>query len=153
MFFEQNKKPRRRKNLLNKLFFNQISFFLIGLGILVLLGFPLYKNITRQYHASNEIKGLQKEIAGIESKQLKLNNLIEYLNSDEFVQKQARLNLNFMKPGEEVVVVSGADAAAAGPAAGPDEKLFTIPGLSRADPPKKESNPEKWRDYFFKSAN
>jgi hypothetical protein len=46
----------------------------------------------------------------MEDKNNNLNKLIKFIGSDEFAEKQARLNLNYKKEGEEVVIIKDKDA-------------------------------------------
>ena len=96
---------RGRKNVFEKIFFNQKFIALIGLLAIVLISFPLVKNALKQYRVNKEISGLKKEFNDLQNKVVDLKNFVSYLQSDQFVEEQARLNLNLKKAGEELTVI------------------------------------------------
>lgn len=110
------------------------NFFTIIL-ILVLF-FTLFKMI-REIRVRSDIN---KEIAILEAQKQKLvgqktelEKLLSYLRTDEYIEKEARLKLNLVSPGEKQINLSGTDNDKAGAATDTDEK----------------SNAAKWFDYFF----
>jgi len=97
---------RERKNgFLIKIFYNKKFLAFLGLVIIILISVPLAKNISKRYEISREIRGLEEEIKEQEFKNNDLKKLINYLESDQFVEEQARLNLGLKKPGEGVAVI------------------------------------------------
>lgn len=146
---------RKIKTKISGLIFNTKTFFLVTLVIFVLLMIPLSKNVASRYRINQEIKGLEMEIANTQNKNQDLNKLITYLNSDQFVEQQARENLNLKKEGEEVVVLRGLNeetgkekqADTATPLA--DKSVFSVPGLEKAQARTEISNPQKWFNYFW----
>jgi len=114
------------------------------------IGYPLAKNIAKQYGINGEIKDLEKEISGVESKNSELKGLIDYLGSDQFAEEQARLNLNYKKKGEEVLVIDdekyAGDASSTGKA---NTSPYTISGKDKVPPPPVIGNPTRWWRYFF----
>jgi len=132
---------QKEKNILNKIIFSPIALSIVGLVIIVAISIPLARNISKQYEINKEMKDLENEISNLESKNNKLNGLIEYLESEEFVDEKARLNLNYKKEGEEVVVIK-------------EKELISdhnIDGLISGfrDNNEGASNPKKWWNYFF----
>lgn len=139
-----------RKNnpsLLSRIFFNQKFLSLIILSGLILLSFPLIKNIKQRHGADQEIDELREEINRVEGKNKDLQKVIGYLGSEQFVEEQARINFGLKKDGEQVVVVqSGNDKISDS-----NGIIFNIPGLDNAEPEKQETNPQKWFKYFFEN--
>ena len=131
--------------MLNRLFFLPVSLAILGLALLVLISIPLARNASRQYEINQEVESLQKEISDLESRNTELNDLIGYLNSSGFAEEQARLNLNFRKEGESVVVVKdpGDDAAAGEPVRAGAQPAAS--GLAAGT----ATNPQKWWLYFL----
>jgi len=129
---------REKKNLVLKILYDQRFLALVGLAIIILISFPLAKNISRRYKLNKEIQGLGKEISDLETRNKDLKQLISYLESDQFVEEKARLDLGLKKEGESVVVIqeNPADASKA----------------SNEENAKKENltNFDKWWNYFFK---
>jgi cell division protein FtsB len=140
----------KKPGIVQKIFFNQISFALLGLIVLGAIGYPLAKNVGKRYDVNNEIKELETEIGGIENKNLELKNLIDYLDSDQFAEEQARLNLNYRQEGEEVVVIENGQQPQNN-AAGANITSYSISGMDKTAPPPVKNNPVRWWEYFSSS--
>lgn len=140
---------RRKNNYLQRIFFNQKFLTLLGLIVIILISFPFAKNTLKQYRINKEIDGLKKEISDLQNKNVDLKNFVSYLESDQFAEEQARLNLGLKKPGEELTVIKSVDGNdLAGTSSG--ATIFNIPGYEKLRPEVKKSNPKKWLDYFLK---
>lgn len=137
---------KKKKKLLNKMFLNQIALMLVGFIIIVLISIPLAKNMSKKYKVNNEIKDLQKEINDLEGRNTDLKELVKYLNSDRFVEDQARLKLNYKKPDEEVFIIKGMEDD--NTSLDRKNPSYNIPGLNKNEA-KKENNIIKWWKYFF----
>ncbi len=128
-------KKRRNKNL----FSHPIFFTLIGLALLFLIAVPLVKNINKKKAVDKEIKELEEEISRLETDNNDLQNFISHLNSEEFIEEQARLNLGMKKRGEEVVILKNENI-----------DLFSKKLENNKNNDKEElSNPQRWWRYFF----
>lgn len=139
---------RRKNNYFEKIFFNQKFLTLLGLAAIILISFPFAKNTIKQYRINKEINELKKEISGLQNKNVDLKNFVSYLESDQFAEEQARLNLGLKKPGEELTVIkiaAGDNLASTSSGA----TMFNIPGYEKTGPELKASNPRKWLNYFF----
>ncbi|NCO79828.1 hypothetical protein CO116_03000 [Candidatus Falkowbacteria bacterium CG_4_9_14_3_um_filter_38_19] len=143
---------RKRKNLFIKIFSSQKLLALLGLIIIILISLPLAKNVSRRYRINQEIKELEKEISALENKNLDFKELVSYLESDQFVEEQARLKLGLKKEGEAVAVISGPTTGES-PAAATSSPIYNIPGLEKIQPAKPISNLERWWRYFFEPSN
>lgn len=141
---------QRKNNYSEKIFFNQKFLTLLGLAAIILISFPFAKNAVKQYRINKEISGLKKEIAALENKNVDLKNFVSYLESDQFAEEQARLNLGLKKPGEELTVIKMAAGQAPAGAASSGATIFNIPGYAKLGPEAKRSNPRKWLNYFLK---
>lgn len=140
---------RGRKNILEKIFFNQKFIVLIGLCAIALIGFPLAKNKLKQYRVNQEISELKKEIGRLNGQGADLQNFVAYLQSDQFAEEQARLNLNLKKAGEQLTVIKPGQAGGqAGLTSG--DSIFNIPGYNQEKSGPTASNPRKWINYFTK---
>lgn len=135
-------------SFLKSLFSKQFLFTLVLLGLLVLISFPLSKNWRQKRSIDKEIKGLELQAKELEGKNNNLKNVLDYMQSDQFVEKEARTKLNYKKPGESVVVIEGRPGETPVTATSP----FEVP----PEPPKIPELPatinfNKWLDYFFTS--
>jgi cell division protein FtsB len=80
-----------------------------------------------------EIGKLESQMERINKDNEELTSLIQYLNTPEYKEKEAREKLNLAKEGEHVVVLPGGEVASA-----KDEK-----------PQEQPANYKLWLDYFF----
>jgi cell division protein FtsB len=120
-------------------------FVFFSLLAFIWLGLVLTKTIYKKYQLSQEIESLKVEIAKMDKKEQDLTKLIDYLGSQDSLEKEAREKLNLKKEGESVLMVSETDLArelsdssSQGPAASNEEKLA------------EENNLVKWWKFFFK---
>lgn len=142
----------KKRTAISSMIFQPASLTLIGLIVIVLISLPLIKNIRKQISFNKEISTLEKEIADLEGKNTELKGLISYLNSDEFAEEQARLNLNYKKEGEEVLVIKDKSEGEEDIENNPDQALksiYNIQGLDNKPETPKPSNIKKWVDYFL----
>lgn len=139
---------RKKENFIKKIFTHNVSTSLIGLGIIIFISIPLAKNTSKRYDINQEIIKLQAEINEMEKKNTELSGMVEYLESDQFIAEQAKLNLNYKQAGEEMVVIKDKDAETASTETGDKNSVFDIKGIDK-DPKKPAGNPEQWWNYFF----
>lgn len=69
----------------------------------------------------NELKNLDKKIAEVERLASELERLGDYAKSDGYLERQARLKLNYKKPDEKVVYVYNTQAGLTKEAGGASE--------------------------------
>jgi cell division protein FtsB len=98
-------KKRAEKNFFSAWLANRRIFGIIALVFLLLILVPLAKNYSRQRLVADEIAGIQQEIADFEAKNKELRETIDYLQSDQSLEEQARLNMGLKMPGEKVAVI------------------------------------------------
>lgn len=141
----QNNRPRsfnsgsdnNNDNFFYRLFRNQRFLAFIGLVLLVLISFPLFRTYTQKRMIEEEIAQMNADIETYEQETEKLQKMIEYLGSEESLEAQARLNLNLKKPGETVVVI--------------EREGEDFESLEKEDDELNVSNFKKWKEYFLSS--
>jgi cell division protein FtsL len=122
-------------NFFYRLFSSQRFLAIIGLVFILLIVFPLARIYTQKRLVENEINDVQKQIKDFESTNQDLQQMITYLQSDQSLEEQARLNLNLKKPGEQVVVIET------------PKDSTTTDDINKTTA--SESNFTKWWHYFF----
>ena len=125
----------KRKSLFSKF------LLLICLIILVLFSLALGREYFKKRQINKEVYFLEEEIERLEKDQAEFSELIDYLNTEDFWEKEARLKLGLQKPGETLVVIS-------------DDYFKSSSGEDRETKKITEmvieiSNPSKWWNYFF----
>ncbi len=88
---------------------------IIGTALIavVYLAFTTGSYVIHYYQLRGEERALRQEIVDLDSEREQLTAVRDYLESDEYVEDVARRTLGLVRPGETLVIVSGADAAAA----------------------------------------
>ena len=79
----------------------------IGLVALFLLATVNFTRTTRDVlESSQRLDEIRNEVTVLKGEKIALEGELEYKKSDEFVEKEARNKLGFVRPGEEVFVPS-----------------------------------------------
>lgn len=133
----------KQQNIVVRFIFSPQVFFLIVIIIFVALAFPISKNISKKYKIDEEILELEKEIQVLEDSNGDFKKMIKYLESDYFVEEQARLNMGLKEEGEGVIVIEQ-NILGAG-----------IGGRNDLDMnvKRRDLNASSWWSYFFGERN
>ncbi|MFP4514981.1 MAG: FtsB family cell division protein [Parcubacteria group bacterium] len=126
----------KKDNFISRLFKSQLFFTLLGLMLLVMILIPVYRNYQETNAIDKEIAEIQKEIKEYESSNQELRQMLDYLESEESLEAQARLNLGLKKPGEEVVVIK---------TEAENQEIINNINNKKEDLP----NSKLWFSYFF----
>jgi len=113
-------------------------FLIGGVAMLVLVSIALSKEVVRRYAVNREINQLKKDVEDLEKRNAELSDLIQYVNTEDFQEKEARTKLGMAKPGEKVVVIPDV------PEQQPEEGTINTPANLE-----EMSNPQRWWNYFF----
>lgn len=87
-------------------FFQSKVFIVSMLTLLVLVAYGYGRAFYQDYTIKQEIRELQDEIRSLETKRLESLEILDYVLSDAFVEREARTALNLKEPGEEVYVIT-----------------------------------------------
>ena len=102
--------------------------------LLLILSFvKVSKEVVLRYNIHQEIKELEGQLSELKEKTETTDKLITYLKTDEYVEKQARSQLNLSKPGEKQINLFTTDS---------DRNIIEQGGNL--------PNINKWFNYFFK---
>jgi cell division protein FtsB len=118
-----------------RFFSSQRFLALIGLVFLVVVIFPLARTYSQRQLVEKEVADVKKQISEYESQNQQLKDLALYLQSEQSLEEQARLNLNLKKPGEAVIVIE-------------DAKNNVI-STNASSSEENVSNLTKWWRYYF----
>ncbi len=132
---ENKNRPESKRNSSSFAFFSHPKVFaIIALVFLLLILIPLAKNYSRKRLIEREIAEISQEIAEFENKNKDLQEMISYLQSDQSLEEQARLNMGMRRPGESVAVVQG--------------DFLDLINLEK-EKPAPLPNWKKWQKHFF----
>lgn len=107
----------------------------MNLALVFVFGFNFAKEFIKNRRLNVEIKKLEVLAREAEAKNLDILNLAEYLDTEQFLEEEARTKLGLKKPGEEALVVNIPQLGA--------------PTGTEAKKKLELSNAQKWWKYFF----
>ena len=120
--------------------FIKTKFFVVAgtMALFLSLSF-LGRELYKKYQIRQDVRNLEAQAAKIEGQNQGLLELINYLKTPEYKERQARAVLNLQKPGEIAVALPGT---------GNTEK-FRDPLGDEQEATGEISNFKKWWNYFF----
>ena len=137
---------------------------LYTLGVLVLFfAYQTAQVAIKRHQTKQDIQTFEKQVADLQHTKGSLQELNQFLETDFFAEKEARLKLGMQRPGEQVVVLTGkettGDNNTSNNSSG-DGKISSVSSSGTSvvknstqetteKPRKEKSNPGKWWDYFF----
>ena len=140
---------RSKSDLKTKIFSSKI-FIVCAFIVLVIVGTAAAKEFYKKHQIQKEISFLEEEIEKVEESNKEFVQLIEFLKTESYLEREARLKLNLQKSGEKVVVVSqkSNDILQDEP-----ENKFESKNkeeiITEEKNPKEISNPRKWWNHIF----
>jgi len=117
---------------------SKIAVLLIGLIVLILLGYAFINNFLLNQEIDQEIAQIGNSITTLEEQNIELQELIKYFDSSAYAEQKARAELSLKKEGENVVVITDENKDA-------EDNIDTLKKLVTT----KDSNPKRWFTYFF----
>ncbi|MFA6981546.1 MAG: septum formation initiator family protein [Patescibacteria group bacterium] len=109
----------------------------IALSILFIIATVNFSKTTISIiESSKRLDETEEEVLSLESERENLEKELDYRKSDEFIEEKARNDLNLIKPGERVYVVS-------------EELTKKVEEARKLVGEIEKSNIQKWADLFF----
>ncbi len=96
---------KNQKEFWLKKVFHSSWFFAIILFFLIIFSISLVNEMMRKVEIQNEIDSLEKQVQELEDNNSELEVMINYFQTEEFIEKEARTKLGYKKVGESVVSV------------------------------------------------
>lgn len=78
-------------------------------AVLFFVTFKLFEQTYKQNQINGEISRMQQEISALNQDNHDLEELINYLQTDDFKEKEAKDKLNLIKEGESLVLIKEKD--------------------------------------------
>ena len=103
-------------------------FTFILLFAVVFLAYLIFRDYPKSREVKNQLGEIESNLENLKKDEEKQKGLAEYLNSESYLEKQARLRLNLKKEGEEVVFIYRKDGAGESPG---NEETNENPFLSK----------------------
>ncbi len=125
----------RAKKKSTKSFWQSNQFLIGALVVAIVLAVGFARAYFRDHASIKEIKQLQEEAQRLETEQISLLELLDYVQSDAYVEQEARTNLQYKDPEEEVVIFTD-----------------SLAPLAQQDIQEIAPNWKRWWQYFFDHA-
>jgi cell division protein FtsB len=136
---------KRSKNRFNIPIVRRLAVIIVSLAVVFAVSVPLSKKMRQGSLIDEQIEKLRQEIDSVNARNESLKKMIGFLQSDDYAEEQARLQLGFKKEGEEVLAIKGLPGSAE--TGSPKENILEARTVERQEV--KETNPRKWARYFF----
>jgi cell division protein FtsL len=135
---------------IKKILASRITLFFLLLAFIWLI-VNVVNVYYRKYKINKEIEDLKAQIASADKSNQQISEMIDYLGSSSYLEKQAREKLNMKKPGEEVVIIEPQKEPAASSSPISQGTVSENKNNSPAgESQKPASNYSKWWKFFFK---
>ena len=137
-------------SLIRTIFSRQFLVTLLLIGVLALFAVPLTKNWRQKRAIDKEVAELEQQVKDYEHKNSSLKQVLDYMQSDEFVEREARTKLNYKKPGEQVTVIQNLPGSENAQPSSVVSFFDIPPAPPEPHDPRLLGNTERWLNYFFK---
>ena len=114
--------------------------YLKKIGILILVSiflFQLIQTLIVTYRAGQNLEVLKENVYTLDTERTNLENELEYRQSNEFVEQEARDRLNLLYPGEVLVVFNNL------------ERVLGVRDQQMVSGSERQSIPYQWWQLFF----
>ncbi|MFH0818708.1 MAG: septum formation initiator family protein [Patescibacteria group bacterium] len=117
-------------------------FLLVCFVLVAFFSVSVVKELIRKSEINHEIENLQNQIAYLEDTNQELGDLIDYINSSTFQEKEVKSRLNLRAEGEKVVLIPENSQ--------PGNLTSEIKSSGESVTNENNlSNPQLWWNYFF----
>lgn len=123
----------------------QKALLIILVAVLSFVGWQAAKKVQARLALVKEVTALEEEIEQLKVKNVELLDVLEYVKTDAFLEREGRLRFGLGKPGEKAIVISDLEKSTG------DESVFSGKegGIQEKDAQQNLSNPQRWWRYFF----
>lgn len=122
---------------------------IVSFLVMVFLGFSLSREVVRSRAIGAEIAQLQAQADDLAAQNIDLSELRTAMQTESYIEREARLKLGMKKSGETVVVVQEDGISASGQEPGDASDPFNLV-LDDQETTVVVANPTKWWYYFFR---
>lgn len=124
-------------------------FYIVNLCLVIFVSVSLGREFIRTHEIQSQIKSLQTQSDALQTKNLEIAQLQTSVQTESFIEREARLKLGLKKPGESVVILkeNESNIAIDGTKTNTSDPLGMV--LGQKSSPTKLANSTKWWYYFF----
>ena len=121
-------------------------FYLVNILLIVVVGFSFGREMIRSRDIAKQIQSLQNQSQALQTQHLAIKDLKNAVQTESFVEREARLKLGLKKPGESLVILKNEQTKNTSESTKNDESLN---GETKTLEQKTLANSTKWWYYFF----
>jgi cell division protein FtsL len=130
-------------------FLFRLILIVIAVGIIVVISLGVAQETYRREQIQKEIEDLRVQAEKKERENQKLQGLIDYFQTSDFKEKEAKETLSVQKEGENVVLVKEPTFTEKEKLEMEEERAETEAKEAIIKKEDNRSNLRKWWDYFF----
>jgi len=122
-------------------------FLLANIALLLVIAVSTVRETYKVWTVDNEIDALENKIKYLEGRKIKLGELALKMQSQRYVEKEARSKLGLRKAGEHVILLEGAETTSTQIRL----DIASVPNMKNENKisiNNNESNPSLWWKYF-----
>ena len=133
-------------------------FFALNLVLIVVVTVSFTREMIHSRDIATQIQSLQKQSQELQTQHLAINDLKNAVQTESFVESEARLKLGLKKPGESLIIIKNEKDSSLKEESGRSETLSLLEkedaerrGVDNPSESSQKSlaNSTKWWYYFF----
>lgn len=120
---------------------------IVNVLVIVFLGMSLGREMVRSRSVQGQINELQASAQELVARNIEISELRTAMQTEAFIEREARLKLGLKKQGETVVVVRDQEDVRVSETGDPSDPLGYV--VDNLDDGRVVANPTRWWYYFF----
>lgn len=124
-------------------------FYIVNFVLIILVGVSFGREVVHSRDISIRIATLKKQQQELQAEHLAITDLKDAVQTETFVEGEARLKLGLKKPGENLVILKDQKTATKSPSRTPADGGKTDTDTPDVISEKQLANSTKWWYYFF----
>jgi len=130
--------------------FHSRWFYIVNLVLVLIVTVSFTRELIHGHDIATQIQTLQKQSQALQTQHLAIADLKNAVQTETFVEQEARLKLGLKKPGENVVILKNEKTANTQSDSGVKDGLSqTDQSVDDSGSQKPLANSTKWWYYFF----
>lgn len=128
--------------------FHSRWFYIVNVVLVLIVGFSFVREIIHSRDITRQIQSLQKQSELLQAQHLAIGDLKNAVQTESYVEREARLKLGLQKPGESLVILKN-DVSSRSADDTSDSRKRSGTEEQKNTPQKSLANSSKWWYYFF----
>ena len=127
------------------------SLFVINVIVIAFISLSFGREFMRHVDIQQDVQALEEQSEALAARNLQLTELHTAIQTESFIEREARLKLGMSKPGENVVIVTTANESQEEGMTTSQNTILeaTIQKIEDGYLQEEVGNASKWWNYFF----